>query len=144
LLWQAPFPGSYNSGTPVVDGQMVICSGPAGRMGGKGGTTAFQIEKKGDGFAAKEIWTQAKSPAGIYNTPVLKDGLLFGLSSANGMESPTNFYCMDAKTGEVLWSDSTKRGPCGTVLDAGSVLLALTSDSELFAIKPGNKEYTEL
>ena len=35
---------------------------------------------------------------------------------------------MDAKTGDVLWTDKTPRGECGAILDAGRVLLALTSD----------------
>ena len=30
------------------------------------------------------------------------------------------------------------------MLDAGSVILALTGDSELIAFKPSDKEYTEL
>ncbi len=51
---------------------------------------------------------------------------------------------MKAETGEVLWTDKTERGECGAVLDAGSVLLGLTSDSELVAFKPSNKEYAEL
>jgi outer membrane protein assembly factor BamB len=138
LLWQVPFKASYNSATPIVDGQTVICSGP------NEGTAAYKVEKQGDGFAAKQLWKQAKSPAGIYNTPVLKDGLLFGLSSSSPREAPTNFFCMDAKTGDVLWADATKRGACGTVLDAGPVLLALTSDQQLIAFKPSSKEYEEL
>jgi outer membrane protein assembly factor BamB len=150
LLWQATYGAQYMSGTPIVDGQTVICSGPAARMGGgKGGTTAFQIEKQGHGFAAKELWTQAKSPAGIYNTPVLKDGLLFGLSPSGGgggmgRQPPSNIFCMDAKTGDVLWTDTAKRGECGAILDTGKVLLALTSDAELVAFEPRNKEYVEL
>jgi hypothetical protein len=51
---------------------------------------------------------------------------------------------MSAQTGDVLWTDPTRHGECGTVLDAGSVLLALTSDSQLIAFKPSNKEYVEL
>jgi hypothetical protein len=57
---------------------------------------------------------------------------------------PTNIFCMSAKTGDVLWTDPTKRGECGTILDAGSVLLALTSDSDLVVFKPSDKEYTEV
>jgi outer membrane protein assembly factor BamB len=143
LLWQVPYSAQYNSGTPIVDGPTVICSGPPDmRSGGKGGTTAFKIEKKGDGFTATELWNQVKSPAGIYNTPVLKDGLLFGLTSAG--RGPTSIFCQDAKTGDVLWTDTAKRGECGAILNAGAVLLALTSDSELIAFKPNNKEYAEL
>jgi outer membrane protein assembly factor BamB len=148
LLWQAPFAAQYMSGTPIVDGPIVICSGPPDmRGGGKGGTVAFKIEKEGDGFKAKEVWIQAKSPAGIYNTPVLKDGLLFGLSPLPGArmgQGPTSLFCMDAKTGDVLWTDSSKRGECGAILDTGSVLLALTSDGQLVAFKPGNKGFEEV
>ena len=35
-------------------------------------------------------------------------------------------------------------GGYASIVDAGSVLLALTSDSELVAFKPSNKEYAEL
>jgi outer membrane protein assembly factor BamB len=126
LLWQLPFSsGRYNMSTPIVDGQTVICAG-----------RALTIEKQGDAFTARELW-KGQSP-NQYNTPVLKDGLLYGLSGRR------NFFCVNAQTGDVLWTDATQRGECGAVLDAGSVLLALTSDSELVAFKPSNKEYAEL
>lgn len=152
LLWKAPFLAQYNSFTPVADGQMVICSGPpamqrGGGAGGKGGTTAYKIEKQGDGFAAKEAWTEPKTYSSIYNTPVLKDGLLYGLTASGGRrpgQGPTNIYCVQADTGKVLWTDPTKRGECGEIFDAGSVLLALTSDSELLAFKPSDKKYEQV
>jgi len=135
LLWQIPFVakgmGSYNSITPIVVGQTVIF----GREGS--GTTAVKVEKKEDGYAAAQVWQKTES-AGKYNTPMPRDGLLFGISSGR------NLFCMKAETGEVLWSDSTKRGECGAVLDAGSVLLALSSDSQLIAFKPSDKGYEEL
>lgn len=135
LLWQAPFAARYNSGTPIISGAIVICSGP------NAGTAAFKIEKEKDAFMAKPLWKKTQA-AGIYNTPVLKNGMLFGLSSAG--RGSTNLFCMNAETGEVLWTDSTPRGECGAVLDAGDVLLALTSDSNLLAFKPNEKEYSEL
>ena len=148
LLWQAPYVAQYNSATPIVDGQTVICTGPPARGGGKGGTTAFRIEKRDGGFAAKETWTQPKTFACIYNTPVLKDGLLYGLTVAAGGrrpgQGPTSIFCMKADTGEVLWTDGTKRGQCGAIFDAGSVLLALTSDEELLVFKPSDKKYEEI
>jgi outer membrane protein assembly factor BamB len=126
LLLQVPFSaGRYNMGTPIVAGQTVICSG-----------RALKIEKQGDSLATKELW-KGESPH-QFNTPVLKDGLLFGLSGHR------SFFCVNAQTGDVLWTDTTPRGECGAVLDGGSVLLALTSDSDLVAFKPSNKEYAEL
>jgi len=135
LLWHVSFSSLFNSETPIVDGQTVICSGP------RAGTVALKIERQGDGFAAKELWKKTQA-AQQNNTPVLKDGLLFGLTAAG--RGASNFFCMDAKTGEVLWTDPAQRAQGGAVLDVGSTLLALTSDSQLVAFKPSNKAYAEL
>ena len=131
LLWKAPFASQYNSATPIIDGQTVVCSGP------KGSTVAFKIEKQEGAFTAKQVWKQAQA-SHQFSTPVLKDGLLFGLTNTK------SFFCMDAKTGELLWTDRTQRGECGTVLDAGSVLLGLTSDSELVVFEPNKTAFTQL
>ncbi len=59
LLWQIPFEPkgmAYNAATPIVEGQTVIYTG-AGR-----GTKAVKIEKQGDGFAFKELWSAAIGP----------------------------------------------------------------------------------
>jgi len=135
LLWQIPFVPqgmAYNAATPIVDGQTVIFTG-AGR-----GTKAVKIEKQGDGFAAKELWSNDQV-APQFNSPVLKDGLLFGLTDKG------NLFCLNAKTGQTAWTDATKRGGAfASVLDAGSVLLALPSNSELIVFKPGDKQYDEV
>jgi outer membrane protein assembly factor BamB len=131
LLWQVPFRAKYNSATPIIDGPTVIVTGPGA------GTTAFQVEKQADGFTPKQLWKRPQA-ASIYSTPVLRDGLLYGLSPGR------NFFCMDAKTGDVLWTDTTRRGDGGAVLDAGPVLLALSSDTYLVAFHPGGKGYAEV
>jgi outer membrane protein assembly factor BamB len=135
LLWHVPFPiqgMAYNAATPIVEGDTVIYAGQ-GR-----GTKAVKIEKQGDGFAATELWSNP-DVAVQFNTPVLRDGLLFGLSD-KGM-----FFCLDAKTGKTDWTDTTKRGGnFAAVLDAGSVILAMPSTSELIAFKPSDKSYDEL
>jgi outer membrane protein assembly factor BamB len=139
LLWQFKFQGSgYSSsyGTPIIDGQTVIYCAPGGRRG-PGSMMAFKVEKKGDTFTTTELWKE-KGIAYQYNTPVLHDGLLFGLSSGK------KFFCADAKTGKVLWTDSTPRGEAGAILDAGAVLLALTGDSKLVVFEPSAKGYQEV
>lgn len=151
LLWEvnletgASYTGNYS--TPLVDGQMVYYSATGGGGGkggrGKGGkslasnTRALKIDKKDDAFAATEVWKKPFAAAG-YHTPLFKDGLIFGVSSGQ------TFFCVDAKTGEELWKDSTQRGQCGSILDAGPVLLSLTSDSKLVAFQPSSKGYTEV
>src|SRR5262249_20177875 len=131
LLWKVGFKDRYNTVTPIVDGDTVIYAG-SGQ-----GTTAIRIEKTGDTFSTKDLWKVKQGPHN-YNTPVLKDGLLYGLTPSR------NFYCMSAKDGKVLWTDTMARGECGSILDAGSVLLALTSDMYLVAFKPSDKGYEEL
>lgn len=136
LLWQLPFAPerrAYNAATPVVDGQTVIYTG-AGR-----GIKAVKIEKQADGFVAKELWSNSEV-APQFNTPVLKDDLLFGLSNRG------NLFCVNSQTGQTAWIDPTQRDRGGftSIVDTGSVLMALPSNSELIAFKPNDKEYTEL
>jgi len=135
LLWQLPFPPrrmAYNAATPIIDGQTVIITGAAR------GTKALRIEKQGDGFAAKQLWSNDQV-AVQFNTPVLKDGLLFGLTSRGSL------FCLSAETGQEAWMGTDRHGRgFAAVLDAGSCILALPSTSELIAFKPSGKAYTEL
>jgi outer membrane protein assembly factor BamB len=137
LLWKiafAPQGMSYNSSTPIVDGQVVYVSGQ-GR-----GTKAIKVEKQGDGFAAKELWSNDKV-AMQFASAVLQDGLLFGLSDKG------NLFCIKAASGEEAWNKSEMTGRGGGfagILDAGSAILALPSNSQLIAFKPDGKEYTEI
>jgi outer membrane protein assembly factor BamB len=146
LLWKvaSPVSGYANSySTPVVEGTTLIYSfstlvpKKAGGKGGGGSTIALKIEKKGDGFTATELWKKSFAPIG-YVTPTLKDGLLYGVSSG------LTFFCLDAKTGDQLWTDPTKRGTCGSILDAGPVMLSLTSDSKLVAFEPSGQAYKQV
>jgi len=135
LLWRIPFAPArraYNAATPIVDGQTVIITGA------RRGTKALKIEKTGDGFAAKELWSNAEV-ATQYNTPVLVDGLLFGFSDRG------NLFCINAKNGKTAWKDATRRGRgFAAIVGAGSVMLALPNNSELIAFKPIAKEFAQV
>jgi outer membrane protein assembly factor BamB len=136
LLWQLPFVPqgrAYNAPTPIIDGQTVIY------MGSGRGIKALKIEKKGDAFAANELWSNAEI-APQYNTPVLCDGVLFGLSDKG------NLFCVDAKTGKTAWIDQAKRDGSGfgSVVGTGSCLVVLPSSSELVVFKPDGKQYQEV
>ncbi len=136
LLWRLPFlpqQRAYNTATPIVDGQTVIYTG-ANR-----GTKAVKIQRQGDAFAARELWSNPDL-APQYNTPVLQDGLLFGFSNRG------QFFCIHAQTGQTAWLDETSRDRSGfgPLVSAGSVLLALPSNGELIAFKPSGTQYEEL
>ena len=155
-VWETPFAvqgRGYNAASPIVDSQTLIYAG-SGR-----GVTAVKLEKKGDGFGASELWKNTENSV-MFNTPVLKNGFLFGLSAGN------DFFCINAKDGKTAWtapstpaaaSASTEgasggggrgrmggRGGFGTIVDAGSVLFGLTPSSELIAFEPNTKAYTEV
>jgi outer membrane protein assembly factor BamB len=137
LLWQVSTGGSGYQGnysTPLVDGPMVYYSVTGGRGGGGGRFLALKVEKKGDAFTTSEVWQKSFSAAG-YHTPLLRDDLIFGVGSDR------TFFCVDARTGAQLWKDKTKRGECGSILDAGPVLLALSSDSNLVVFRPSRTGY---
>ena len=135
LLWQLPFVPqrrAYNAATPIVDGQTVIYTGAAR------GAKAVKIEKEGGGFSATELWSNPDL-APQYNTPVLKDGLLFGFSDRGYL------YCINAENGQTAWTDTTQRGRgFAAIVDAGSCLLALPSNAELAVFKPTAEQYEQL
>jgi outer membrane protein assembly factor BamB len=134
LLWEEPFAAqgrAYNAATPIVDGQTVIYAG-SGR-----GTKAVKIEKTADGFAAKELWSNPDN-AVQFNSPVLKGGQIYGVSQ-NG-----TIFCLDAQGGKTLWTTNLGGRGFGSVVDAGSALLALTPQGDLVVFEPSDKEYKKL
>jgi len=136
LLWEMPFPPqrrAYNSATPIVNGQTVIYSG-SGR-----GTKAVKIAKQGDGFSLNEVWTNPD--LGVqFNTPVLKDNLLYGLTDRN------NLFCIDAEAGGTAWKRSETCGSrgFGSIVDAGACLVVLANDSQLVVFEPDGAKYSEI
>ena len=121
----------YNSATPVIDGQTVIVTGQGA------GTRAIKIEKQGNEYVPKELWNNPDLGT-KYNTPVLKDGFLYGLSNGRKL------YCMDVAKGLILWTDTTMNSDFGSLINCGSVMMTLPSNSNLIVFKPSGKAYTEL
>ena len=134
LLWQYPVPVEnrfYNSASPVIDGQTVIITGQGQ------GTKAIRIQKQGDEFVAQEQWKNEQLGT-KWNTPVLKNGFLYGISDGRKL------FCMNASTGETTWIDTKLHNDFGTIVDAGSVIIALPQTSNLVVFKPDEKGYTEV
>jgi outer membrane protein assembly factor BamB len=138
LLWQTPFAVSgrmgYNAATPVVEGQTILYAG-SGR-----GTHAMKVEKEGNTLSAKEVWKSPETSV-IFNTPIAKNGLVFGLSDKNA------YFCIDTQTGKTTWTEPAKskgRPGYGSILDAGSVMMGLTPGGQLVVFEPTAKEYREI
>ncbi len=201
IVWETPYSvqgRGYNASTPIVDGQTLIYAG-SGR-----GTKAVKIGKEGDSFVGKELWSNPEKSV-QFNTPVVKNGLVFGLTPNN------EFFCLNAQDGKTVWSapgpgapeagpgrgpgggrppaagliaadnptprpgapgqpppggpggqgpggpGGPRRGPggrgmggggggagYGSIVDAGSVLIALTPSSQLVVFEPNDKAYKQL
>jgi outer membrane protein assembly factor BamB len=151
LLWAIPYPvpgRGYNVATPIVDGTTLIYSG-AGR-----GVTAVKLEKKDSVLAATELWKNPDNSV-MFNSPILKNGLVFGFTTGN------EFFCIKMSDGKTAWTAPNSpfgqspapeptggrgrsRGGYCSILDAGSVLLALTPGMELIVYQPSEKAYSEV
>lgn len=112
LLWQIPFRTAYNqnSVTPVVFENLLILSGY------KSGTIAYRI----DGEQPQKAW-ETKDVSMFMSSPVLNGGQLYGFSE----RSSGQFFCLDPKKGEVLWTGDGRQGYHATVVSAGNVILGL-------------------
>jgi len=143
-LWQAPFQqGRYNAATPIVDGDTLIYA--------LDGTTAEKVKLTSDGITTEPLWNNPDFKV-VFSTPVLKDGLIYGLSDSNAV------FCLRADTGQTAWTaplaaapepkkESGKgarrggRGGFGSVVDAGPVLFALTPAGDLVLFEPSDTEF---
>jgi len=136
-LWKTSFAvkgRGYNASTPIVDSDTLIYSG-SGR-----GVKAVKLEKKDDKVVEKELWSNSDHSV-QFNSPVLKDGFIYGISSSDRL------FCMNAKDGKTAWSTATGgrgRPGYGSVVDAGTVLFALTPSSQLIVFEPNGKEFKEI
>ncbi|HEX2476251.1 MAG TPA: PQQ-binding-like beta-propeller repeat protein [Lacipirellulaceae bacterium] len=92
-VWELPYRqgGRYNTITPIVAGDTLVVAGPGS------GLTGLKITGEGDQSDAERVWRNEENSL-QFSTPVLKDGLLFGLTSAGQL------FCVNTQSGETAWS----------------------------------------
>ena len=144
LLWEFKSGGGGyfgNYSTPLIDGQTVYYSATGGK-GGKGGgpTNCRHLDRKERGHFRR----QGNSGKRARRRRLPHPPLSRWPHRPRRVSTGKNFFCVDAKTGTELWKEHATRGECGSILDAGLVLLSLTSDSKLVAFRPSDKGYTEV
>jgi outer membrane protein assembly factor BamB len=133
-LWQIATPVQqrfYNCVSPYIDGQNIYLSGQGT------GTKAIRVEKSGNEYVTKELWSNTEVGA-KWNTPVLKDGFLYGFTDQK------RIYCLNAATGQTAWIDNAVNSDFSTIVDCGSVIIGLTSTDNLLVLKPDGKAYSEI
>ena len=134
LLWQVATPVQqryYNCVSPYIDGQTIYLTGQGTGM------KAIKVEKSGNDYVTKEIWTNP-SVGAKWNTPVLKDGFLYGFTDQK------RIYCLNAATGQTAWIDDAVNSDFSTIVDCGSVIIGLASTANLIIFKPESSGYKEV
>jgi outer membrane protein assembly factor BamB len=101
------------------------------------GLRALRLDQAGETGGVRELWHNADLGT-VYNTPVLRDGLLFAISPRG------QFFCLEAATGSARWHHTERVSNFGSMVDVGGVLLALTEKTGLIVLKPSGSAYEEL
>ena len=134
-LWEFATPAGQGrteaAASPVIDQQKIYYTGNLN------GVNAIEIKKQGTSFVVNKLWTNPDFCT-KYNTPVLKDGFLYGFSNQSRL------FCINATTGKTAWSDDKAHKEFGTIIDAGSVLVALSSISKMVVLKPDGNAYSQI
>ena len=134
LLWQIPTPVQqrfYNCVSPYIDGQTIYLTGQGT------GIKAIKVEKSGNDFVTKELWSNT-SVGAKWNTPILKDGFLYGFTDQK------RIYCLNAATGQPAWIDNDVNNDFATIVDCGTLIIGLPSTANLIIFKPGSSAYSEV
>jgi outer membrane protein assembly factor BamB len=132
-LWSVPFPDEWHENivSPVWTGTHLIVSGT------RQGTHAYTVARTGETWAATPAWKNA-DVAMYMSSPVLADGILFGLSA----KRKGQFVALDAKTGTLKWSSEGRNADHASVLLTPAHVVYLTSTGDLMVFKRGAGNFT--
>ena len=122
LLWQVPFTTSYaqNIVTPVVFEDLVIYSGVDQPL------TAVRVGAANSQWSARQVWRTESVPM-YMSSPVVSGGYLYGLTHRNKGQ----FFCVEPKTGKVLWTTKGREAENAALIASGNLLIATTTEGEL-------------
>ncbi len=132
-LWKIPFSTPYdqNSLSPVLLDNLLIYSGTGQPA------VAVRISREGGDWTTKQAWSSSRVPM-YMSTPVLSGELLFGLTQRN----KGALFCLNARTGELLWQGPPRQGDNASLILSGELLLAVTTEAELTVAKTSGAALT--
>jgi outer membrane protein assembly factor BamB len=134
-LWRIPFETEYvqNIVTPVAYKQTLIFSGL------DKGTMAVRVIKRAGKFETEQVW-QNPDVSMYMNSPVVNGDFLFGLSH----KRKGQFFCIDARTGQTLWTSDGRDGNNAAIVAAGQFLFLLTDGADLIVARSDAKQFEVL
>ncbi|HUF23197.1 MAG TPA: PQQ-binding-like beta-propeller repeat protein [Vicinamibacterales bacterium] len=128
-LWSFPFPDEWNENivTPVIAGNTIVVSGT------RRGTYGLAVGRDGASWTVVERW-QSPETAMYMSSPVLHDGVLYGMSSRRKGQ----FFALDPATGKTLWMTEGREAGNAHLVVAGSELVAQLDSGEMI-VAPASK-----
>jgi outer membrane protein assembly factor BamB len=135
LLWKIPFTTSYDQNivTPVLYRDTLIFSGI------DKGVFAVRLKLSGGAWSTERVW-QNKDVSMYMNSPVLSGDRLFGFSHLKKGQ----LFCIDARTGQTLWTGPPRGGDNAALLASSTTLFALTPDAQLVIARPTEQGLNEI
>jgi outer membrane protein assembly factor BamB len=134
-LWSVPFPDDWHENivTPIWTGTHLIVSGI------RQGTHAYTLAAANGKWTATQAW---KNPevAMYMSTPVLADGMLYGLSVRNKGQ----VVAIEAATGAVKWKTEGRAAEQAAILLTAAHVLVQTAAGELLVVERSPAAYKEV
>ena len=127
--WRARMHASVNAATPVAVGNRIFLTSSY--------NTGDNLLEVGKDWSLKSVWA-GESFSSQYATPMLKDGLLFGLAGRHDSREGTSPRCVELATGRILWTLEGLKA--AAMIMAGDDLLLLREAGELVRFKATRKE----
>jgi outer membrane protein assembly factor BamB len=133
-LWSVPFPDDWHENivTPIWTGTHLIVSGT------RQGTHAYTLRSSAGKWQAGPAWTNA-DVAMYMSTPVLADGVVYGLSS----RKKGQIVALDAATGTLKWATEGRAADQASILLTPAHVLLLTTGGELVLARRSPAKYEE-
>jgi outer membrane protein assembly factor BamB len=142
IRWQIPWSASVVAPSPVpVPGNRIFITAGYGA-----GSLMVQIGKTADGFSAKEVARTGPQDwlACEQQTPILHDGLLYGIMPKDGGALKQQFVCYDPSGGLVWSSGKTNRFGLGPFLLADGKFFIVDDDGTLTMLAVSRDGYKQL
>jgi len=129
--WRARNNNSVNAATPLAIGDTVFLSASYGT-----GAVLLRVGKE----SVEDIWKGDQSLSCHYNTPVHKDGYLYGIDGRQDTGTPS-LRCVELKTGTVKWEK--ERFGCASLILVDGQVLGLTEHGDLVLFEATPEGYKE-
>jgi outer membrane protein assembly factor BamB len=133
-LWRLPYTTPYDQNvvTPVWTHELLIVSGT------NRGVSAIRLAAAGNRVEASEAW-HTDEVSMYMSSPVVIGDRLFGFAE----QDSGHLFCLDVKSGKVLWHGPGRQGENASLLASGPSLVMLTNDADLVVVDARAAAYTE-